>query len=246
MRQRSVEARFWEKVKVGKANECWEWTAAKNEYGVGKMGAGGRGGSTLAAHRFAYKLAYGEIPADKQWILHTCKNLSCCNPKHLQACKPSERLESAEDRFWRKVKRGKKHECWEWQASFFPDGYGLFWFSGRNFRAPRFAYKITYGDPPPDKPWVLHKCDNPVCVNPAHLEAGTCSKNTRDAFLRGRIKPRRGEKHPLAKLTEKDVRAIRRLWERGGMSVAEIKQRYDVTADTIKMIIRRDTWKHVA
>jgi hypothetical protein len=92
--------------------------------------------------------------------------------------------------FWARVDRSG--DCWEWQGSRTPAGYGKVIrqspgdpstvLSGR---AHRLSYLMAYGPPPPDL-FVLHTCDNPPCVNPAHLFLGTAEDNARDMSRKGR------------------------------------------------------------
>ena len=90
----------------------------------------------------------------------------------------------ASDRFWEKVAKGEG--CWEWQGARDPHGYGRFQVvTGTTQKANRFAYELTNG-PVPTGLYVLHHCDNPPCVNPAHLYAGTQRDNVRDMVARGR------------------------------------------------------------
>lgn len=97
--------------------------------------------------------------------------------------------------FWTKVKIVK--DCWEWRGyrqhrSDGGIGYGVVPAVGRKRQyAHRYAYGLVNG-PIPDGLWVLHTCDNPPCVRPDHLYAGTPSNNTQDAWDRNRL-PR---KHP--------------------------------------------------
>lgn len=71
----SLSERFWRKVKVGSASECWLWQAAKQNKGYGVMCDG-------TAHRIAWKLAYGSIP-DGKCVLHRCDTPACVNVRHL-------------------------------------------------------------------------------------------------------------------------------------------------------------------
>lgn len=139
-------------------------------------------------------------------------------------------------RFMEKVAVGPG--CWEWLAFKNRDGYGLFWFKGGKITAHRYAYLDTHGSIPKGL-HILHACDNPGCVKPAHLFAGTNADNMRDRDQKGRTQ--RGGKHYRAKLTREDVLEIRSSGESGPV----LAKTYGVTKENINCIRRRDTWKHI-
>lgn len=149
---------------------------------------------------------------------------------------------TAEQRFWTKV-RVVPDGCWEWTAATYPGGHGVFWSGGsrrkgRLIRAHRFSYELHIGPIPPGK-HVLHKCDNPACVNPAHLELGDHAKNMHDAA--SRLRMARGERHGMARLTPDNVREIRRL-RAAGISQKAAGARFGVARTTIQSIDRGDNW----
>lgn len=85
-------------------------------------------------------------------------------------------------RFWSKVRYGP--DCWEWQAT--PSqAYGLFRHKGKMRKAHRVAYELTHGLLAQGA-ILLHQCDNPRCVRPAHLQPGTYRDNLMDAIEKGR------------------------------------------------------------
>lgn len=98
------------------------------------------------------------------------------------------------DRFFRMVNKSAGG-CWEWTGSRHRPGYGSFFADGKCWRAHRWAYTHFIG-PIPSGMFVCHKCDNPPCVNPAHLFLGTNGDNMRDASRKNRLggpKPRKNK-----------------------------------------------------
>lgn len=148
-----------------------------------------------------------------------------------------------QERFWAKVR--KTDGCWLWSGK--PSrGYGLILVNGKSWFVHRLSYVIAHGSIP-DGLFVCHHCDTPLCVNPAHLYAGTPQQNTDDMKARGREPDRRGEKNPSVRLTEADVWTIRaRAAVTPRPTYAQLGSEYGVTDHAISEVVRRVSWGHVA
>ncbi len=155
------------------------------------------------------------------------------------------------ERFWTKVGvAGKgayytglpeyKDECWEWQGAR-SNGYGVFYCFGRIY-AHRFSFWIHTGVHPGDL-GCCHSCDNPSCVNPAHLWLGTQAQNIHDAVSKGRMA--RGEKQGFSKLTEAQVLKIRKRYAAGSVTQKRLAKDYGIDRSTVGYIVRRDCWTHI-
>lgn len=107
--------------------------------------------------------------------------------------------------------------------------------------ASRISFELSVGKIPDGK-WILHKCDNSMCVNPAHLYAGTREENVRDAVSRRRL--RSGERHPKARLLESDIRLISRLRKRG-WKIKTLMEWFEVSRSSIWKIYKGKTWIYV-
>jgi hypothetical protein len=135
--------------------------------------------------------------------------------------------------------------CWEWQKYRNPEGYGRINVDGKILLAHRTAFEL-FDRPIPEGMHVLHRCDNPVCCNPAHLFLGTVKDNMRDMFEKGRGKPGwvPGSKNGMSKLTESDIPEIFKL--RGeGKSQRAIADAFGACQQHISDILNRKAWKHV-
>lgn len=150
--------------------------------------------------------------------------------------------EKTHSRFWDKVDVRSPGECWEWSASRGPRGYGNFGNRYTKSRlAHRFSWFLHHGEELPSHIFVCHACDNPACVNPAHLWRGTHSDNMADMDAKGRRVISRGEGIAGAKLTESDVHAIRQDPRFHRM----IAEDFGVSRAVIGEIKRKRTWAHV-
>lgn len=156
-----------------------------------------------------------------------------------------EQAGATEQRFWRKVDKGAHPKgCWEWRAARNPKGYGNFSLEGRrSINAHRFAYELSEGCSPGEL-CVCHYCDNPSCVNPAHLFLGTVQDNMQDMIQKGRNNPIHGEGHPSAKLNDSKVIEVRRLYA-AGRSVRSLAKEYGLSWKAIGRIVKGTAWKHL-
>jgi Flp pilus assembly pilin Flp len=137
--------------------------------------------------------------------------------------------------------------CVEWTGWRDPHGYGLAKVGpgtqGRA-RAHRVVWKEANG-PIPDGMCVLHRCDNPSCVNVDHLWLGTVAENNRDRSLKGRSSHRsvnRGVAHGQARLTEETVLNIRKRYAAGDRRRKAIAASVGVSVGTVRAVIDRQSW----
>lgn len=151
-------------------------------------------------------------------------------------------------RYWSHIDVRGPDECWPWTACT-EKGYGKIWVGydadGRVLmrRSTRVGWELVNGEGPGSLD-VLHSCDNPPCHNPAHWNLGTHAENMREMADRGRAKYMRGSAVGTSKLTEDQVREIRRLFESGHRQ-CDIARSFGVTQANISEIVKGKTWKHL-
>lgn len=137
--------------------------------------------------------------------------------------------------------------CWLWSGAIDRDGYGKTTISPRQngklaqIRAHRLALFISHGREYPANFLVCHRCDTPACVNPSHLFLGTNAENLADRDRKGRGRVGIGERQWFAKLSAKDIPAIRASSEK----FKDIANKYGVRRQTIAAVKHRATWKHI-
>ena len=134
-----------------------------------------------------------------------------------------------EERFWAKVQ--KTDGCWLWIGATTSNGYGCLRAKSRFLYAHRVSWEFHYG-PVPEGMDVCHHCDNPPCIRPDHLFAGTDSENIKDAYRKGRKIPPPG--HP--KVTLRQIATIRLLYAEG-VRQAMIGQQFSITSVQVSRII---------
>lgn len=165
---------------------------------------------------------------------------------------PGMKPKSISQRFWPKVDRSAGLDaCWPWSAAKSPAGYGKMTTGGRKGQiigAHRISYELNVA-PIPDGLWVLHRCDNPPCVNPAHLFLGDCEANVHDMWSKGRASPppppttetAAGERNPMAKLTRAKVANMRAEYA-SGVRQCDLATQYGVSRSIVCNIIAGTRW----
>ena len=166
--------------------------------------------------------------------------------------------DNIEQRFWDKVE--KTDECWNWTGCISSD-HGQFQDIGKVIGAHVFSWKLHNGEIQKGM-FVLHRCDNGKCVNPDHLFLGTQADNIQDMIKKGRRKQGRalgqrngkythpektprGEDSGRAKLTEKQVKEIRKKYIPIKYHYGMLSKEYNVCRDTIRKIVNRIYWEHI-
>lgn len=126
------------------------------------------------------------------------------------------------------------NQCWEYQGLLNTGGYGMVSLGGGAYTAHRLSYFILKGLIPEDL-FVCHTCDNRRCINPEHLFLGTSQDNVSDMHKKGRARKAspKGEQNPCCKLSDEDVRDIKRQYA----STKEYAIKYGVNPRTIRRIL---------
>ena len=136
----------------------------------------------------------------------------------------------------------KTENCWLWKGRADKNGYGRFSYANNTVLTHRFSYAKHNGEFD-DSLKVLHRCDNPPCLNPAHLFLGTQSANMQDMMQKKRYS--KGSSRYNAKLDETKVKLIKGLLKQGEKGTA-IARNFGVDQSVISDIKRGIMWRHVS
>ncbi len=171
-------------------DECWPWVRGSIRIHMGLPGSK----DSTELRRAVWFLEHGKLPERYQHLEVSCGNVKCLNPRHIFR-------QTEEERFWSKVDKSAGPDgCWLWTGTrAYHGAYGQFQFHSKaagSARAHRLSWELTYGEVLDDKVFVCHRCDVPLCVNPAHLFIGTPADNMHDCIAKGRNS--RGPKHSEA------------------------------------------------
>lgn len=172
--------------------------------------------------------------------MSTMKSPTGCHCPVRRDCMTTETIKT-------RVKVNPVTGCWEWLGTK-RNGYGRTTTGSRkdgtrkSISAHRLSYQLFKGDIPLSHE-ICHKCDNPCCINPDHLFAGTRQDNVDDRERKGRNVVPRGENNGRAKLTAHDVRAARIERSVNGTSYRKLADKYGVAKRTIMDAIKAVHWR---
>lgn len=130
--------------------------------------------------------------------------------------------------------------CWLWLESTNAKGYAHLRYGKVMHRGNRFSWMAYNGKIPSGK-LVLHRCDNPICVNPDHLFLGTPRENNDDRDRKGRQRSPRGSRNANSRLTMENVLEIRN----STMSAYQLAKKFNVTPRSIYLVMKRQSWSHI-
>jgi len=145
------------------------------------------------------------------------------------------------EQFWSQVLQSDMDSCWIWLGRSGHHGYGQFTYKGWRIYAHRAAFMLS-NDADISEMCVCHHCDNPSCVNPAHLFLGTTAENLRDMTSKGRRV--HGERHGQSRLTTGQVHRIFDLRE-SGMSHGKIAEEIGICRQHVTDILAGKRWNHI-
>ena len=149
-------------------------------------------------------------------------------------------------RWWRRVDKNgptlphMDSACWIWTGHVIADGYGHIKRGKTMVLTHRLSWELTFGEIKGGL-LVLHKCDNPACVNPSHLFLGTDADNAKDRDSKGRMGNKAGTSNGNAKINEDIVIQIRS----STTPTKDLAKAYNVSIPLIQKIRSKSLWRHV-
>ena len=150
---------------------------------------------------------------------------------------------------WKLVAQSTPDECWLWMGCKNSTGYGSITISQKVYSAHRIVFALTNPgsiemSAPKDKKakqFILHKCDNRLCCNPAHMFLGNYADNNKDAAAKGRSNAPRGAEHKKSKLTQEQAEMIRKIYV-SGMTYVDLGNMFGIHANNVSRIVRNKAY----
>lgn len=226
----SEKVRFWSTIE--NKGECIIWNGTRD--------------GQFTANRIRYQSAIiaqylysGKWPENR--VLKKCGNRHCIKREHIFE---ANQLDSGwfRERFWSRVQPSTDDKCWPWMRSTTTFGYGQIYVGETAYTAHRLAFYFANGQWPNV---ATHKCDNPICCNPSHIEDGTYRSNMKDRSARGRCNSARGSRQGHSKFTEETVLLARQDHKTGDFSYGKLCEKYHVSHHTMWSAINHKTWRHI-
>lgn len=205
--------------------------------------AAARLGLTVAEYSQRSEAGLKWCTACKEWHSLSAFQVDSSRSDGLRAGCRQSRLtprRTDEDRFNVRRSAPTANGCIEWTGSRYPTGYGSFWFEGRVQPAHRVAWLLA-GKPLTKAEYVLHRCDNPPCVNVEHLFTGSHQDNMDDMAAKGRRASQPGALNANARLKASDVEQIVAL--RGVASSRSVGSRFGISHRAVLNIWNGKAWR---
>jgi len=243
------EDRFWKKVDIRGSDDCWGWTASKNNDGYGQFHFKRK---CRRAHRVVLVIFGRMNISDDVVVMHTCDNPSCVNPNHLVIGTQSENM-------WDASKKGRLFHSDETKKgmSEIKSGENNPMFGKRHSDEEKKVMSERQGGKKNSFFGMNHSEETKKRISeslkgeksPFWMKRGEKSSNW--GIKRTKSEKKRmslavqGENNPMAKLTVDDVLKIRKMYKVSDTSYVEIAEVFSVSPVTIRDIIKRRRWKHV-
>lgn len=216
---------FYEKIT--KTESCWLWNGVILKHGYGQFSKGQKRDS---AHRFSYKIHKGEIPKGMV-ICHKCDNPRCVNPEHLFLGTYKDNTQDMINKNRQRHLKGEEAVSaklnWE-KVNEIRKRYKNEIITMQELANQFNVSLIVISKLLHNKTWIDEKYSIPE-----------------DFAISRKRKSVSGSKNTFSKLTEEDVKEIRNLYIKDGISYSKLGEKYNVHKDTIANIIKMKTWKHV-